>query len=383
MSHLVRRLAACASSAVAVSAVLLALPGTASATSGNPPWEPDTNSGGGLLFYNSAGQQVFGGSTTDQPIAAYVEGTAAPHSGDTKATLYGFTPVIGQQPTQWSGESLGLSTNYPNVGAPAPLNNATLPVETGGASDETLADYILDFPNNDTSTTDGYSGLYQLRLYTSTSGSGLSQKYDAVDISVTGSTWTVVYPLPTTATTTSLAVSPASPVLHGKPVKLTATVTPADAAGSVEFLDGSKVLSTAPVAGGTAAYTTTALSDATHRLTAQFVPGAGFAASTSTVHSLVVRAQATSVTLTASTHTLPLGKKLTLTAKETPTVAGTVAFLDGSKKLASVKVSRGKAVFSTTKLKLGTHVLKAKFTPANTQADAVSTSRSVAVKVVK
>ena len=64
----------------------------------------------------------------------------------------------------WSGEQLSGSTVYPNASAPAPLNTSTLPVVTGSASDVSLATYVLSFPNSDTSTTDGYAGLYVLRL---------------------------------------------------------------------------------------------------------------------------------------------------------------------------------------------------------------------------
>jgi hypothetical protein len=381
MSHLVRRLAVGVTTAVVACGVLLTVPGVANATTA-PPWEPDSNSVGGLLFFNSSGQQITGGSVNDSPLAAYVEGTNTVRAGDTKATLFGYLPVNGQVPGQWQGEAIGASTVYPNTSAPAPLSAATLPLETGASNDESIATLAADFPNNDTSS-DGYAGTYQLRLRTSTLGKTPTTTYDAADIQITGDTWSVVYPLPTTATTTSLAVSPSSPVLHGKPVKLTATVTPPDATGSVKFLDGSKVLSTVAVASSTAAYTTSTLTDGTHKLSAQFVPGSGFAPSTSTAHSLVVKAQATSVTLTASSHLLHLGKKLTLTAMETPAVAGSVTFLDGSNKLATVKVSGGKAVFSTTKLKVGTHTLRARFTPANTQAASASTSKAVTVKVIK
>jgi hypothetical protein len=382
MSHLVRRLAVGVSTAVVACGVLLTVPGAASATSTTPPWEPDGDSVGGLLFFDSSGQQITGGSIDDAPLAAYVEGTSAVRANDTKATLFGYLPVNGQVPGQWQGEAIGASTVYPNGSAPAPLSSVTLPVETGAANDESIATLAADFPNNDTSS-DGYAGIYQLRLRTSAMGLTPTTTYDSADIQITGDTWSVVYPLPTTATTTTLAVSPASPVLHGKAVKLTATVTPADATGSVKFLDGSTVLSTVAVVSGSATYTTSALKDGTHKLTAEFVPGSGFATSTSSAHSLTVKAQATSVTLSASSHKVHHSKKLTLTAKEAPAVAGTVTFLDGSKKLASVKVSNGKAVYSTTKLKVGTHSLKAKFTPTNTQSDSASTSKSVTVKVVK
>ena len=120
-----------------------------------------------------------------------------------------------------------------------------MPVVTGAPSDESLATYIGDFPNNDTSPTDGYAGLYVLRLFTGAAGQQPTTTYDAADIQVsnvvttdgvvTGGTWSVVYPTPTlTGTTTSLGTSPTSPQPSGASVTLTATVSPS-APGTVQF----------------------------------------------------------------------------------------------------------------------------------------------------
>ena len=181
------------------------LAGTASAA-GNPPWEPDPSSVGGLVFFNAAGQQVTGGNLTDSPIAAYVEGSSTVRSGDTVATLYGYLPVKNQPTSEWSGEQLGLTTTFPNLSAPAPLNASTLPVETGNSGDETLATLKTDYPNKD-KTTDGYAGIYQLRLYTNAPRKVQSSVYDSADIFIKGSTWTVVYSpgAPLAITTTKLA----------------------------------------------------------------------------------------------------------------------------------------------------------------------------------
>jgi hypothetical protein len=180
------------------------LAGTASAA-GNPPWEPDPSSVGGLVFFNAAGQQITGGNLTDSPLAAYVEGSSTVRSGDTVATLYGYLPVKGQLPTQWSGEQLGLTTTFPNPSAPAPLNTSTLPVETGNSGDETVATLETDFPNKD-KTTDGYAGMYQLRLYTNAPHKTQSSVYDSADIFIKGKTWTEVFSAgPLTITTAKLA----------------------------------------------------------------------------------------------------------------------------------------------------------------------------------
>src|SRR5208282_4201873 len=98
-----------------------------------PPWEaaisPAPN--GSITFYNAQGQVVTGGSITASGLGAYaVASTADPRSGDTKATLYMYTPVNGEAPGAWSGTNLGTSDTYPNAAAPAPIGTTANPVES-------------------------------------------------------------------------------------------------------------------------------------------------------------------------------------------------------------------------------------------------------------
>lgn len=186
--------------------ITLAAPLAAHAST-EPPWYPGADSAGSLTFYNSSGQVITGGSITDAPIAAYVEASTNDHrSGDTKATLYAYTPKLGELPATWSGNLLSRSTNYPNASAPAPLNTATEPVVTGFATDTTLASYISQFPNTDVSN-DGYAGLYELRVQVSGPGIGLEQgvywnTVISVDVTSgtisdpTAGTWSVDWPPP-------------------------------------------------------------------------------------------------------------------------------------------------------------------------------------------
>lgn len=361
------------------------VPATRAGASTTPPWEPDPDSVGGLVFYNSSGQVITGGNLSDSPLAAYVEGTTTIRAGDTKATLYGYLPVSGQSTGEWQGEQLGGSTTYPNSSAPAPLNTATLPVETGASGDESIATLAQDFPNNDTSD-DGYANMYQLRLRTSAPDETLTTTYDSADIEINSSagTWTVVYSQqPQTATTTSLSVSPTS-TTYGKSVKLTATVKPTSAAGTVDFYDGSKKIGSSKVSSGTATLSTSSLAGGTQKLKATFVPtdSDAFAGSSSNTKSVKIAAAATTTKLSASKTSIKKGTKETLTATLSPSAAtGTVTFYDGSKKLGSAKVSKGKATYSTTKLATGSQVLKAKFAPSSTADYESSTSKTVTVKV--
>jgi hypothetical protein len=213
---------------LAAALLTFGLGATPASGSAVPPWEPDPSSVGGLIFFNSSGQEVTGGSVDSSPLAAYVEGTATVRAGDTVATLYGYLPVKGEQPSAWSGEQLGDTTAFPNPGAPAPLGTSTLPVETGNSGDETLAQLEIDYPNKDTSD-DGYAGMYELRLYTNAPHQSQTTTYDSADILISGSTWSVVYPAPpslTSATPDKLAVSATGKVtFDGTGFESGATVT--------------------------------------------------------------------------------------------------------------------------------------------------------------
>jgi subtilisin family serine protease len=95
-----------------------------------------------------------------------------------------------------------------------------------------------------------------------------------------------------TPTTTALAVE--GTPFEGSEHTLVATVSPAEATGTVQFLDGATELGTAPVSGGTARLTTS-LSAGPHALQAVFTPDtAAFTGSTSEVVNLDVAPRATS-----------------------------------------------------------------------------------------
>ena len=93
-------------------------------------------------------------------------------------------------------------------------------------------------------------------------------------------------------TSTTLALSPASPQPQGSPITLTASVLPAGATGTVQFLDGtSKVGTPTSVSNVSATLTTTTLSAGTRSLTAVFTgSGPAFAGSTSPAVSYAISA---------------------------------------------------------------------------------------------
>ena len=236
-----------------------------------------------------------------------------------------------------------------------------------------MAQLESDYPNNDTSATDGYANMYVLRLKTSAPGQPGNTKYDSADIEVnnTAQTWSVVFTQsPQVTTATTLSVSPSSSASYGATVTLTANVSPTAAAGSVQFLDGSSVLKTVALSSGVASYSTSALAGGVHQLSATFVPtdSASYAGSSSSPQGFKINAQATTVSLSAPSAAYH-GAVVKLTAKLSPdTAVGAVHFLDGSKVLKSVPVSSGTAVYSTSTLSDGVHKLSVAFVatdPAN------------------
>jgi len=399
MKKLFTSLAAVSLITVTMGSLAVGLSGSAFAA-GNPPWEPVANppQAGSLTFYNAAGQQITGGSTTAQPFAAYVQGSTVLHAGDTKATVLGYTPVNGEAPGAWTGEAISASTKFPNAYAPGSLGTSSLPLVTGAAGDESIATYVGDIPNTDTSS-DGYAGLYVLRLKTSGTSAGVSTSYDSADIQVTGSTWSVVYPTPTlTSTSTSLSALPASPQVSGTSVNLTATVTPS-APGTVQFESGGTDVGTpVTVTGGTASLATTALPVGTDSLSAVFTPAqfSAYSGSTGTASYTINPAPAatTSSALGINPSTAAADTAVALTAtvssggSTVASGAGTVDFYDngtstadtvtGGSLLQAVPVGAGGvATLNYSSFAVGTHNIVAEFLPTNTTVYQSSLSPSV------
>ncbi len=129
------------------------------------------------------------------------------------------------------------------------------------------------------------SGTASISVSTLTAGShAISAVYNG-DLNVAGSTSPVVTQVvtaPTTSSATTLTSS-LNPSNLGQSVTLTATVSPAAAAGSVTFYNGTTVLGTATLAGGKASLSTVLLPFGQLALNARYSGGGVYAASYSSV----------------------------------------------------------------------------------------------------
>ncbi|WP_412539221.1 Ig-like domain-containing protein [Longispora sp. K20-0274] len=115
-------------------------------------------------------------------------------------------------------------------------------------------------------------GDYQVVMVCTSETAGDHPDMFVTDIKVVGTTWSLKTTAPAQDTTTAFGIAPAGPVAFGTNVTLTATVSPATAAGTVEFRRGATVVGTSPVSGGTATLTSNTLSAGNFAMTASFVP---------------------------------------------------------------------------------------------------------------
>jgi hypothetical protein len=220
-------------------------------------------------------------------MTAYYVGSAVSHTTgtDNLATVYLCTPQDGVNSANWPCDPISGSTDYSSVPAGVALP-AGKPFATGSAGDDSVATAVA----NATSTSTLNPNVYQLRLATSGPGGNSvnsKQHFDEADILVSGSTWTLVYPAGTDATTTTVSANPPSPDTSNTAVNVTftATVTPATAItatgpiGTVEFFNGATQIGTTQLISSptpyTAAITVSEPSPSDSSVTAKFVPYSG------------------------------------------------------------------------------------------------------------
>lgn len=162
-----------------------------------------------------------------------------------------------------------------------------------------------------------------------------------------------------TPTTTGIGSS-LNPSTYGANVTFTATVSPAAATGTVTFKDGATTLGTGTLSSGTATYSTTALSVASHPITAVYDSNASYATSTSGILAQVVNKASTTTGLGSSLNPSTVGANVTFTATVSPaTATGTVTFKDGGTILGTGSINSGTATYSTTALTVATHSITA------------------------
>jgi MYXO-CTERM domain-containing protein len=175
------------------------------------------------------------------------------------------------------------------------------------------------------------------------------------------------------AATTTALVSGSNPSIVGASVTFSATVTASAPGagtpdGTVNFREGATVLGSGTLsAAGVATFSTTALTVGTHTITADYVTGASFAASTSNDVAQVVNKDGVTATIASSLNPSTFGASVTFTATVTSTgnggiPSGTVTFKDGATVLGTGALdAAGVATYATSALVGGSHMITATY----------------------
>lgn len=193
--------------------------------------------------------------------------------------------------------------------------------------------------------------------------------YDG-DGSFNPSTSTILTQVVNKGNTTTALNSSVNPSVVGQSVTFTATVAVAVPGagiptGSVNFKDGATTLGTGSLSGGTATFTTSALTVGSHAITATYSGDTNFNSSTSATLTQVVNKANTTTNLISAPNPAVIGQSVTFTATVTAvapgsgTATGTVTFKDGTTTIGTGTCSGGQATFTTSSLPVGNRSITA------------------------
>ena len=179
---------------------------------------------------------------------------------------------------------------------------------------------------------------------------------------------------------TTLQRTGPNPSTYGQTVGFTVTVSSTLGApsGTVTLLRGDVVLATATLTNGQVSFNLSSLSVGSHPLSAQYAGSGGFAASSSPFISHTVNRASTATLLTSSLNPSKSGQAVTFTAIVNPvapgagTVIGSVEFLRGGVVIATVPLSSGSALLTTSALAVGKHSIQARYVATTNWAASAS-----------
>lgn len=252
------------------------------------------------------------------------------------------SPAVVGQASTFSVTVSGAS------GVPTPTGTAT--INFGDGSSNT----VLTLSSGTASTTHSYSTAGNFTVTLTYSG----------DTNYANAAPT--FPLTVSAGTSGTTIgTSANPSPFGQSVTFTATVTGSNPTGTVQFLDGATLLGSVTLSAGSATFSTSALSQGSHSITAVYSGDSNNNGSTSSVLSQTISLSTTTTTVASSQNPSDVGKPVTFTATVTsgagaPT-SGTVTFMDGATTLGTASIAAGVATLTTTSLALGSHTITASF----------------------
>jgi len=135
--------------------------------------------------------------------------------------------------------------------------------------------------------------------------------------------------------------------------------------GTVTLTSGTMKLAKVSLSSGVASYTTATLTAGTKSITAVYSGDSNFATSTSSALSQIINKATTTTALSSSLNPSTFGQSVTFTATVSPQYSGTptgsVTFKLGTTKLATVTMSGGAAMYTTSTLPSGSDTIMATY----------------------
>ncbi|MBM4726151.1 hypothetical protein GS446_05890 [Rhodococcus hoagii] len=180
--------------------------------------------------------------------------------------------------------------------------------------------------------------------------------------------------------TTGTTVSVPGTAVTGTPVTLSASVTPANAVGTLQFKDnGASVGAPVTVTAGQATLPHTFTTAGAHSITADFVAGSGFVNSSAPAQTVTVNAPTTTTLQVPASATT--GAPVTFSVSVMPVnAAGTVQFKDNGTAIGSpVAVAAGQASVQHTFGAAGSHSITAEFSGGPGFASSAAAAQTVTV----
>ncbi|HEV3202381.1 MAG TPA: Ig-like domain repeat protein [Bryobacteraceae bacterium] len=301
-----------------------------------------------LTVVNGAAQFSYVSSITG------VHQITAQYSGDSNYTPFSWTfPITVLVP---STVTLAATPNPANVGAGVMVVGTVSPATATGRMAFYDGGSLLG-------TSNLFNGTAGLTVSTLAAGThSITAAYNGDFVVAPAASNAVTETINTITPTTLALATSGSPSTWNQGVTLTATISPAAAAGPVNFYDGAVQLGSATLSGGSASLTTPQLAVGNHTITAVYNANAGYGASTSPAVTQTVNKASASTVLVSSLNPVATGQSVTFTATVSPSAAtGSVQFLDGATLLGTAPVSGGSASLASTTLTVGSHSITAAY----------------------
>ncbi len=347
---------------------------------------PSVPNGETVTFYDGGANQIGTGTTsgsgatlTTNALAIGTHSVTATYSGDSNylgSTSSAFSQAINNLPTTVTITSNSNPSTYSSS------VTFTATVSPSVPNGETVAFYDGSTQIGTGTTSSGGTATFTTNALTAGTHS-ITAAYSG-DSTYIASTSSAVSQVVNQLSTIIAVLSGGTPSTYGSSVTFTATVSPSVPSGeTVAFYDGSTQIGTGTTSsGGTATFTTNALTAGTHSITAAYSGDSNYVASASSGISQVVNTIPTTTAINSNSNPSTYGSSVTFTATVSPSVPSgeTVAFYDGSTQIGTGTTSSGgTATFTTNALTAGTHSITVAYSGDSNYVASTSSAVSQAV----